>query len=446
MQHQTSLAASDSNLELALDVLPALAVILLAAAVAGRLAVMLGQPRVLGEIMAGILLGPTLFGRLAPGLQAEVFPAEARSVLYVLSTMGLTLYMFLVGAGLDHGRHASDRKHHPAVLAASGFLPCLVLGGLVGLLMWDDVTREGVGRWEFTLFVGGALSLTALPMLARMLYERGLQNSRLGRLALVAAAIDDAAAWCFLAVLTAVHTGSGAAGALPMIGYSVLFTAVMLFGVSRLLRPLARYAGRQGTLSPGVMYVVVIVPIVCGYLTDLIGIYSVFGGFIAGLAMPRDPQFRQALHSRMMDTVSTLLLPIFFALSGLTTDLQGISADTLLFGAAALVAGFAGKYFGSALAMKTLRFSWREAFAAGGLMNARGMMILIFINIGLAQGLITRPVFSVLVLVAVITSAAALPLYRMALPEHLERQLGSGAPTPPAVASAPRPLTTTDVH
>ncbi|MCX4970756.1 cation:proton antiporter [Streptomyces sp. NBC_00654] len=437
------MAASDRNLELALDVLPALAVILLAAAVFGRLAAMLGQPRVLGEILAGILLGPTLFGWLAPGLQADVFPAEARSVLYVLSTIGLTLYMFLVGAGLDHGRQESGRKHHPAVLAASGFLPSLVLGGLVGLLMWDDVARGDVGRWEFALFVGGALSLTALPMLARMLYERGLQNSRLGRLSLVAASIDDAGAWCFLAVLTAVHTGSGAAGALPMIGYSILFTAVMLLGVSRLLRPLARHVGRQGTLSPGVMYVVVIVPIVCGYLTDLIGIYAVFGGFIAGLAMPRDPQFRQALHSRMMDTVSTLLLPIFFALSGLTTDLQGISADTLLFGVAALLAGFAGKYFGSALAMKTLRFSWREAFAVGGLMNARGMMILIFINIGLAQGLITKPVFSVLVVVAVVTSATALPLYRRALPEHLEMQLGSGVPTP---APAPRPLATTDMH
>lgn len=158
------------------------------------------------------------------------------------------------------------------------------------------------------------------------------------------------------------HTGSGAADALPMIGYSILSTAVMLLGVSRLLRPLARHVGRQGTLSPGVMYVVAIVPIVCGYLTDRIGIYSVFGGFIAGLAM------------------------------------------------------------------KTLRFSWREAFAVGGLMKARGMMIIIFINIGLAQGLITKPVFSVLVMVAVITSTAALPLYRRALPKHLEMRSAAKRP------------------
>ncbi|MGB8939529.1 MAG: cation:proton antiporter [Streptomyces sp.] len=446
MQDPTSLAAAGGDLELALDVLPALAVILLAAAVCGRLAVMLGQPRVLGEIIAGILLGPTLFGWLTPGLQASVFPAEARSVLYVLSTIGLTLYMFLVGAGIDHGGPASDRRHHPAVLAVSGFLPSLVLGALVGLLMWEDVSRQDVSRWEFAFFVGGALSLTALPMLARMLYERGLQNSRLGRLSLLAASIDDAAAWCFLAVLTAMHTGSGATGALPMIGWTVLFTGVMLFGVSRLLRPLARHVARRHTLSPGVMYVVVLVPIVCGYVTDLIGIYSVFGGFVAGLAMPRDAQFRQALHSRMMDTVSTLLLPIFFALSGLTTDLRGISADTLVFGAAALLTGFTGKYVGSILAMRKLRFNWRECFAVGGLMNARGMMILIFINIGLEQGLITKPVFSVLVLVAVITSAAALPLYRLALPEHLEAELDGGTPLSPALATTPRPLATTDTH
>lgn len=159
--------------------------------------------------------------------------------------------------------------------------------------------------------------------------------------------------------------------------------------------------------------------------------------------MPRDPQFGQALHSRMMDTVSTLLLPVFFALSGLTTDLRSISADTLLFGVAALLAGLVGKYFGSTLAMKTLRFSWREAFAVGGLMNARGMMIIIFINIGLAQGLITKPVFSVLVMVAVITSTAALPLYRRALPKHLEMH---SAAKRPLRRLRPRPLTTTDMH
>ncbi|MFI6643909.1 cation:proton antiporter [Streptomyces sp. NPDC050504] len=440
MQDHMTLAVTDPNLELTLKVLPALAVILLAAAVFAKLAAMAGQPRVLGEIVAGILLGPTLFGWLAPDAQSAVFPAEARPVLYVLSTIGLTLYMFLVGSGLDHGGHEADRRHHPAVLAVSGLLPSLVLGGAVGLLMWDDVSRQDVSRWEFALFVGGALSLTALPMLARMLYERGLQNSRLGRLALVAASIDDAAAWCFLAMLTAVHTGSGAVDALPMIGYSLLFTAVMMLGVSKLLRPLARHVARQGTLSPGAMYVVVLVPIVCGYVTDLIGIYSVFGGFVAGLAMPRDPQFRQALHRRMMDTVSTLMLPVFFALSGLTTNLRGISADTLLFGVAALLAGFTGKYFGSALAMRKLRFGWRECLAVGGLMNARGMMILVFINIGLAQGLISEPVFSVLVLVAVVTSASALPLYRLALPERLEARL-----TPAPTAPAPRPLATTDV-
>nr|WP_326675040.1 cation:proton antiporter [Streptomyces sp. NBC_01237] len=174
-------------------------------------------------------------------------------------------------------------------------------------------------------------------------------------------------------MLTAVHTGSGAAGALPMIGYSILFTAVMLLGVSRLLRPLARHVGRQGTLSPGVMYVVVIVPIVCGYLTDLIGIVAVFGGFSAGLAMPRDPQFRQALHSRMMGAVSALLLPILFALPGLTTDLQSISADTLLFGVAALLVGSARNHLGGALAMKTLRYhGGHRDGAASGVRGAAG--------------------------------------------------------------------------
>jgi Kef-type K+ transport system membrane component KefB len=169
------------------------------------------------------------------------------------------------------------------------------------------------------------------------------------------------------------------------------------------------------------MYVVILVPIVAGWLTDWIGIYSVFGGFVAGLAMPRDPEFRRALHDRTLDVVSTLLLPVFFAFSGLNTHLGVISGGSALLSfAVILAAGFCGKYFGCALAMRALGFSWREAYAVGGLMNARGLMILIFINIGLAQGMISQELFAMLVLVAVITTAAATPLYRLALPARYE--------------------------
>ncbi|WP_219471254.1 cation:proton antiporter [Nonomuraea rhizosphaerae] len=421
--------ATDANLALMLKVFPAIALILLTSAICGRLALMVMQPRVLGEMVAGVLLGPTLFGWLFPEAQKAIFPPEVRPILYVLSTIGLTLYMFLVGAGLDHGAREPGEVRRAGVLAASGILPSLALGFGAGLLLHGTLSRPEVSPWQFALFVGGALSLTAFPMLARILYERGLENSRIGRLTLIAASIDDALAWCILAVLTALHLGSGHGSALLTIGLAALFAAVMLGVVRPLLRRLGESVQRTGQLGATGMYVVILVPLAAGWLTDWIGVYAVFGGFLAGLAMPRDAVFRQALHGRMMEVVSTLLLPTFFTFSGLNTQLGGIAGGTMLlaFGLI-LAAGFAGKYFGCSLSMRALGFGWRESYAVGALMNARGLMILIFINIGLAQGMITQELFSMLVLVAVLTTAGALPLYKLALPDRLERVQANRTP------------------
>lgn len=413
---------ADPNLELALKVLPALAVILLAAGVCGRLANLVMQPRVVGEMVAGVLLGPTLLGAVFPAAEEALFPAEVRPVLYVLSTIGLTLYMFLVGAGMDHDARAPGEVRKASVLAASGIGAPLLLGAAAGLLLWDDLSRPDVGRWQFALFLGGALSLTAFPMLARILYERGLQNTRLGRVALLAASIDDAVAWCLLAALSALHLGGGSGDTLRTIALAAVFAAVMLGVVAPLLRPLGRRVARTGRLGAGGTYVVILVPLAAGWYTDLIGVYSVFGGFIAGLAMPRDPAFRAVLHDRMMDVVSTLLLPVFFAFSGLNTQLGGIVGGSALLAFVLILAvAFGGKYLGCSLATRAQGFGWRESWGIGAMMNARGLMILIFINIGLAQGMITQELFAMLVLVAVITTAGALPLYKLALPERLER-------------------------
>ncbi|MFG1701084.1 cation:proton antiporter [Nonomuraea sp. NPDC049309] len=427
-------APADPNLSLVLKVLPALVVILVTAAICGRLAQLVMQPRVLGEMVAGVLLGPTLFGWLFPEAQAALFPPDVRPVLYVLSTIGLTLYMFLVGAGLDHSAGTPGEARKASVLAASGVLPSLLLGAGAGLVLYDLLSRPEVPPLQFALFVGGALSLTAFPMLARILYERGLENSPLGRLSLLGASIDDALAWCLLAVLTAMHLGDGVTGALPTVALTAGFAILMLKVVAPLLRPLGESVARTGRLGPTGMYVVVLVPLAAGWITDWIGVYSVFGGFFAGLAMPRNAAFRQVLHGRMMDVVSTLLLPVFFTFSGLNTQLGGIAGGSMVLAfLLILAAGFAGKYFGCSLAMRGLGFSWRESYAVGGLMNARGLMILIFINIGLAQQMITTELFSMLVLVAVLTTAGAMPLYKLALPERLElgtRKAGAPAPQP----------------
>jgi Kef-type K+ transport system membrane component KefB len=421
--------APDANLALVLKVLPALVVLLVAAAICGRLAQLVMQPRVLGEMVAGVLLGPTLFGWLFPEAQAALFPPEVRPVLYVLSTIGLTLYMFLVGAGIDHGARTPGELRNAGVLAASGIVPSLLLGAGAGLLLHDLLSRPDVPPFQFALFVGGALSLTAFPMLARILYERGLQNTPIGRLTLLAASIDDALAWCVLALLSAMHLGDGPGGALPTIALTAVFAVVMLKVVAPLLRPLGRTVARTGRFGPTAMYVVILVPLAAGWVTDWIGVYSVFGGFFAGLAMPRDPAFREALHGRMMEIVSTLLLPTFFTFSGLNTQLGGITGRAMLAAfALILLAGFAGKYFGCSLAMRGIGFGARESYAVGALMNARGLMILIFINIGLAQGMITQELFAMLVLVAVLTTAGALPLYKLALPDRLEPGAGPDGP------------------
>jgi len=419
MLAQTHAAVSDPNLKFALRVLPALITVLVAAAVCGKVALLLGQPRVVGEMVAGVLLGPTLFGALWPSAQAEVFPRDVRPILYVLSTLGLTLYMFLVGAGLEGETRVRGEIRRAVVLAVSGIVPALLIGGGVGLLLWSGFSLPGVGRWEFALFVGGALSLTAFPMLARILYERGLENSALGRLSLLAASVDDAAVWCLLAILTAIHLSSGPGAALRTIGLAAAFIAVMLLVVARPLRLLGRPGALDGAAA---MYLVILVPLVAGWITDWIGVYSVFGGFVAGLAMPRDPEFRRILHERMMEVVSTLLLPVFFAFSGLNTRLDGITGGSALVAFLVILAvGFGAKYLGCALSMQVMGFSRRESFAVGALMNARGLMILIFINIGLAQGMISQQLFSMFVLVAVLTTASALPLYRLALPQRHER-------------------------
>ncbi|WP_435240142.1 cation:proton antiporter [Streptomyces sp. YPW6] len=444
MPHEIYLAAvADKNLALVLKVLPAIVVIMLASAVCGRLALLVKQPRVLGEMIAGVLLGPTFFGALFPDAQKAVFPVEVKPVLYVLSTIGLTVFMFLVGAGMDHGSASGAKQgRQAAILATSGVVPSLLLGAGAGYLLYDRLSRSDVSELEFAFFIGGALSITAFPMLARILYERRLQNTVLGRMTLLGASVDDAAAWCFLAVLSAVHAKAGVWHAFRTIGLAALFAAFMLLVVSKWLRPLGNSVERTGNFGFDQMYLVMGIVVLAGYFTDYIGIYSVFGGFVAGLAMPRNPAFREALLSRMMDFVCVLLLPIFFAFSGLNTRLNGLvgwgmALPFLLI----LAAGFAGKYFGCAFAMKAAGFSWRESCAVGGLMNARGLMILIFINVGLAQEMITQDVFSLLVLVAVLTTAAAMPLYRWALPERIEKQLGAadGTQTGPSSVTAAGP-------
>jgi Kef-type K+ transport system membrane component KefB len=444
-------AAENSNVTMTTETLTAIVLILAVSALCGRLALRVGQPRVLGEMVAGVALGPSLLGVISPGAEKAIFGGQVKPALYLLSTIGLTLFMFLVGVGLEG---ESDRiiRHGKsgAFLAIAGFLPTLLLGVGTGYLLYSRLSLASIPRYEFALFLGGALSLTAFPMLARILYERTMQNTRLGRITLLAASIDDVVAWCFLALLIAMHHGSGLSGGLRTVGLVAAFAAFMLLAVYRLLRPLGAHAGRTGRLGFDWMYLVITLALLSGLVTEKIGIYSIFGGFIAGLCMPRNKAFRDAIHGSAMELTCVLLLPMFFTFSGLSTKLDtfgglAIIAPLILI----LAAAFSGKYVGCSVSMRAMGFSWRESCAVGSLMNSRGLMILIFINIGLEQQIITQRLFSMLVVVAVVTTAAAVPLYRWSLPGRLERQMrAAGAsgrsdvlsPAPVGSVKPPRPL------
>lgn len=410
-----------SHVELAVGVLAALAVVLVATGACGRLAQQMGQPRVLGEMVAGVLLGPSVFGALLPSVQQGIFAPEVKSVLYVLSTIGLTFFMFLVGVGIDHRFLDRRSVRRSASVAGVGLAVPFVLGAGASLLLFAQLAQPTSSPIEFALFLGGALAITAFPMLARILQERGMSSTPVGSLTLVAAAIDDAGAWALLAIVIALGSAGSASGALVTVLGAALFALLMLTVGRRLLAPLARQVELNGSMTHGSMLAVLLVVVGCGWFTDLIGIHSVFGGFIAGMAMPASPVLRRELTARLMDMNAVLLLPVFFVFSGLNTELSGLT-DLSLLGPLILImlVAFVGKYAGCALAVRAHGFSWRHASAVGALMNARGMMVLVFINVGLAHGLVSQKLFAILVLAAVVTTASAMPLYRISFPDWME--------------------------
>ncbi|MET9630247.1 cation:proton antiporter [Lentzea sp. NPDC006480] len=421
-----------NQIHFALQVFAALAVVLVATTLCGRLAMLVKQPRVVGEMVAGVLLGPALLGAVAPGVQAQLFPADVKSTLYVLSTIGLTFYMFLVGTSLDHKLTAGSNARRAGVLALSGIVPTFLLGAGTAVIFFDSLAPKGSSLWVFMLFVGGALSITAFPMLARILQERGIANTPIGGLTLVAAAIDDAVAWAFLALIIAVGTSGSPSGALRTIIGATIFAVLMLTVGRKWLAKLGERAERDGKLSRDMMAIILLVVLGAGWFTDYIGVFSVFGGFVTGLAMPKGAVVRHELETKLTDLNSILLLPVFFAFSGLNTQVSGFGAGGRLWFPLAVImlAAFAGKYLGCGLVVRAQGYSWRYASAVGGLMNARGLMILIFINIGLAYGLVTPEMFAILVAVAIVTTAAAMPIYRASLPDHLEAQADVRTPAP----------------
>lgn len=402
-----------SNVQLSLHFFLQLALILVACRVVGFFARRIGQPQVVGEMIAGVLMGPSLLGLVLPGLHSQIFPKSSMGVIYSVSQVGLVLYMFLVGVEFKPDL-IKRRIRSAASVSVAGILTPFALGSLIALYLVKDPRffASTVTGPEAMLFLGAAMSITAFPMLARIIYERGLTGTSLGTLALAAGSMDDAAAWCILAIVLASFTGHIQIAILA-IGGGIAYALVVLTLVRRWLRPLGRSAERDAGLSPPIFSSVLALIMLSAWLTDVIGIYAVFGGFILGTAMPRG-EFAHDLQRKIEPLVTNFLLPLFFVYSGLNTRI-GLVDTALLWAVTAgvLVTATMGKGIACWLAARLNGEVNKEALAIGSLMNARGLMELIILNIGLERGLITPTLFTIMVVMAIATTLAASPVFEL---------------------------------
>lgn len=372
-----------------------------------------GQPQVVGEMIAGVLLGPSLFGLLAPDLQATIFPKETKGFLYVGAQLGVGLYMFLVGLGFDRDHFRSNVKSASAVSFAGMAAPFLLAILLTPWLMgFPGLFEPKLSTFQATLFLGACISITAFPMLARIIHERGLSKSALGSLALSAGAIDDAGAWTVLAIVLATF-GDGSSVAIKTIVGAIAFAALVIGLGPRLLQPLARSVERAGTVSQSHLSIVLMLFLLAAFAMDWAGMHAVFGGFLLGATMPRGV-LAQELRAKLEPFTVVLLLPMFFTFSGLSTQLDIVSDPSLLLVALVILgASILAKGFACWAAARLTGQDNATAMGIGALMNARGLMELIIINIGLQRGLIGVELFSMLVLMAVVTTLMASPVFEI---------------------------------
>ncbi len=400
-----------SNFELSIALFLQFAIILAACRLVGFLVRPLGQPQVVAEMITGVLLGPSLFGLLAPGLHAQLFPRESLPIIYSLAQIGLVLYMFLIG--LEFDLELIRKRMKSAIFVSwAGIATPFALGALLawGLMDRFPLFAPGVKVWEAALFMGSAMSITAFPMLARIISERGLSGTALGTLALAAGSLDDAAAWCLLAVVLASFTGKMSIALLALFGGA--FYGLFMFTLGRrLLARLFAWLLALPSREPLVLPAALTLLMVAAWATDRLGIYAVFGAFVFGAAMPRGP-LQKRLEGQIGPLTAVYLLPMFFINSGLSTKFSLIASPAMLgIAALLLVAAIAGKGIACGVAARLAGESRKDSFAIGALMNARGLMELILLNIGYERGMITQTLFTILVIMAVVTTIMAVPLF-----------------------------------
>ena len=364
----------------------------------------IGQPSVIGEIIAGIFLGPSLVGLYFPEFSHALFPKDSLGNLQFLSQIGLILFMFVIGMELDL-KVLKNKAHEAVVISHASIIFPFTLGIGLAYFIYDAFAPEGIEFMSFALFCGIAMSITAFPVLARIVQERGIHKTRLGSIVITCAAADDITAWCILAAVIAIVKAGSFVSSLYIIALAVTYVFLMLMVVKPFLKRVGDLYSSRKTLSKPVVAIFFLTLIISAYATEVIGIHALFGAFMAGVIMPDNSKFRNIFIEKVEDISLIVLLPLFFVFTGLRTEI-GLLDDPYLWEITGLIIAVAviGKFFGSALAAKFVGQSWRDSLTIGALMNTRGLMELIVLNIGYELGVLSPMIFTMMVIMALVTT------------------------------------------
>jgi Kef-type K+ transport system membrane component KefB len=385
-------------------------IILVASRVFGFLFRILGQQTVIGEIVAGVFLGPSILGWISPSLSAVIFPPSSFISLQFLSQIGLAFFMFVIGMDLDPDKIKNKTQDVIIISHVSIIFP-FFLGVCISYFVFPELAPPGISFTSFSLFIGIAMSITAFPVLARIIKERGLTKTPIGVLAITCAAVDDVTAWCLLAAVIAIVKAGGIASSLFTIGLAISYIVFMIYFIKPWLQKISDRRIHKEKVDKTVISLSFFILLLSAYFTEIIGIHALFGAFIAGVIMPDNIRFKEILSDKIEDVSTILLLPIFFAFTGLRTQI-GLLNDGHLWLYCILIIGVAilGKLIGSSFAAKIVGRNWKDSLSLGVLMNTRGLMELIVLNIGYDLGILGPEIFAILVLMALFTTFMTGPL------------------------------------